>query len=167
MVRAGNFGQQENIALEHGVAVIGFHATPDLTGHGSRQRVAEVVKASYPEESEKARINFTGQLHAFANRIEVGDIIALPRKSNSTIALGTVTGDYQYRDDLGEIHHTRPVKWLRTDVPRAAIGQDLLYSLGADAILDRLCHNAYRVHMKGESQRKTRSPLSNSSTSGS
>ena len=29
----------------------------------------------------------------------------------------------------------------------------------ADAILDRLVHNAYRLELKGESQRKTRSPL--------
>jgi DNA replication protein DnaC len=32
----------------------------------------------------------------------------------------------------------------------------------ADAILDRLAHNAHRIEMRGESQRKTRSPLSNS-----
>ena len=37
----------------------------------------------------------------------------------------------------------------------------------ADAILDRLSHNAHRIHLKGESQRKTRSPLANPSTSGS
>jgi DNA replication protein DnaC len=29
----------------------------------------------------------------------------------------------------------------------------------ADAILDRLIHNAYRIHLKGESLRKTRTPL--------
>lgn len=35
----------------------------------------------------------------------------------------------------------------------------------ADAILDRLAHNAYLVEMRGESQRKTRSPLPNSVSS--
>ena len=30
----------------------------------------------------------------------------------------------------------------------------------ADGILDRVIHNAYRIDMKGESQRKLRSPLS-------
>jgi len=34
----------------------------------------------------------------------------------------------------------------------------------ADAILDRLVHNAYRIQLKGESQRKLRSPLAMSST---
>ena len=32
----------------------------------------------------------------------------------------------------------------------------------ADAILDRLVHNAYRIQMKGESMRKRQSPLTNS-----
>ena len=31
----------------------------------------------------------------------------------------------------------------------------------ADAILDRLVHNAYRLETQGESQRKLRSPLGN------
>ncbi len=35
----------------------------------------------------------------------------------------------------------------------------------ADGILDRLIHNAYRIDVRGESQRKLRSPLPNSSTS--
>ena len=34
----------------------------------------------------------------------------------------------------------------------------------ADAILDRLVHTAYRIQLKGESQRKLRSPLAMSST---
>ncbi len=34
----------------------------------------------------------------------------------------------------------------------------------ADAILDRLVHNAYRLELKGESQRKTRSPLAMANT---
>lgn len=34
----------------------------------------------------------------------------------------------------------------------------------ADAILDRLVHNAYRLELRGESQRKTRSPLAMENT---
>jgi DNA replication protein DnaC len=34
----------------------------------------------------------------------------------------------------------------------------------ADAIVDRLVHNAHRINLKGESMRKTRSPLTNKKT---
>ena len=37
----------------------------------------------------------------------------------------------------------------------AVIGDPTL----ADAILDRLVHNAYQLNLKGESMRKTRGPL--------
>jgi len=38
---------------------------------------------------------------------------------------------YGYRPDLPpDAPHTRPVKWLATDLPRTALGQDLPYSLG-------------------------------------
>lgn len=47
------------------------------------------------------------------------------------IAIGKVTGSYQYRSDIAEGGlHTRPVKWLK-EVPRSAFDQDLLYSFGA------------------------------------
>jgi restriction system protein len=72
-----------------------------------------------------------GQLFSFVQRIAVGDLVALPRKSMSTIALGRVIGPYQYREDLGEVHHVRLVTWMRTDIPRTDVAQDLLYSLGA------------------------------------
>ena len=36
----------------------------------------------------------------------------------------------------------------------------------ADAILDRLVHNAYKIELKGESMRKTRKSLTQSGHSG-
>lgn len=70
--------------------------------------------------------------------------------------------------DLAEIldeRYGRGSTLVASQIPvtewHAKIGdQDL-----ADPVMDRIVHNAYRIEMKGESQRKTRSPLSNSSTS--
>lgn len=77
-------------------------------------------------------MNQARQLHAFAHRIQKDDLIVLPLKSRSQIAFGRCNGPYRYRPELGSgAMHTRGVKWLRTDVPRTSISQDLLYSLGA------------------------------------
>ena len=54
---------------------------------------------------------------------------------------------------------------LATQVPVAEWHARLGDQDAADGILDRIIHNAYRIDMKGESQRKLRSPLSNSNTS--
>jgi restriction system protein len=100
---------------------------PDVSDVASleamRQRHAEV----YPERSLKANSNYASQLWAFARRVHVGDMVVLPLKTRSVVALGRVAGDYEYRDG----RHVRPTQWVRTDVPRDDFGQDLLYSFGA------------------------------------
>ncbi len=72
------------------------------------------------------------QIWAFYRRIQAGDLIVLPLKTQSAIAIGEATGGYKYRTDLPfETTHTRPVNWLKKDIPRTAFSQDLLHSLGA------------------------------------
>jgi restriction system protein len=63
-------------------------------------------------------------------RIKKGDLVALPLKSQSTIALGRIDGNYEFKEISPIIKHIRPVKWLRM-VPRSEFDQDLLFSLGA------------------------------------
>ena len=63
--------------------------------------------------------------------MQKGDIVVLPRKLTSQIAIGRVTGPYRHIQVNSELRHTRPVEWIRTDVPRTAFEQDLLYSFGA------------------------------------
>ena len=63
--------------------------------------------------------------------INGGDLIILPQTLTSQIAVGRVTGLYEYSQVDGTFRHTRPVEWLYTHLPRTVFGQDLLYSLGA------------------------------------
>jgi hypothetical protein len=85
-----------------------------------------------------------GQLWAFRGRVEDGDLVVLPLKTQSAIAIGKATGPYEYRTDLGDsIRHARPVEWLVTDLPRTTFDQDLLYSLGAFMTVCQISrHNA-------------------------
>ena len=58
-------------------------------------------------------------------------------------------------DDRHESSSTAIISQLPTDQWYQSIGDNTL----ADAILDRLMHNAHRIKLKGESMRKTRSTL--------
>lgn len=58
-------------------------------------------------------------------------------------------------DDRHARRSTLVTSQLPVDHWHAYLGDPTL----ADAILDRLVHNAYRLHLKGESLRKTRTPL--------
>lgn len=141
LARAGKHGEDEAAALEEGRAIIGFHHVPDLTGQEADQ-IATTLRATYPDANEKRLRNFLSQLDMFVNRISEGDLIVLPLKTASgRIAIGECTGPYEYRQIAGSHRHTRPVRWVRTDVPRPDIGQDLLYSLGAFLTVCRVTRN--------------------------
>lgn len=132
LVRAGREGLQENYALENNVVVIGWDQIGDLTHINSRPQMRELCEQKYPQATKSKISNFTGQLWGFRGRIEKGDIVALPLKTRSAIALGKVLGDYEYNSLNSEkTKHYRKVEWIRDDIPRSHFGQDILYSLGA------------------------------------
>ena len=85
--------------------------------------------------------NFAGQLCAFAVAMKEGDLVVLPRKRTSQIAIGRVGGPYSYREVDGRSRHTRPVEWLQTELPRTIFEQDLLYSFGAFMTVCRISRN--------------------------
>jgi len=58
-------------------------------------------------------------------------------------------------DDRNESASTLMISQLSTDQWYQSIGDNTL----ADAILDRLMHNAHRINLKGESMRKIQSNL--------
>lgn len=132
MVRAGKHGEHESLALEKGVSVVGWTEFADLSDIGSREELDALYREAHPEASTNVVSNKVGQLWAFKERIKKGDLVVLPLKARSAIAIGRITGPYKYRTELPEgARHTRCTKWLKTDIPRNSVDQDLLYSLGA------------------------------------
>jgi restriction system protein len=132
LVRAGRRGEREDLALQQRLALIGFDELPDLTDVDSVESVQDLLRQAHPDDSPNRLATWARQVWAFVGRIKEGDLIALPLKKQSAIAFGKVIGPYRYREDLPDgAHHTRPVNWVRDDLPRSAVDQDLLYSLGA------------------------------------
>ena len=142
LVRAGSRGELEQRALEQGLSIIGWPEMPDLSHVASREELRALIQRTYPNASVSKVSNSLGQLWAFRERMQDGDLVVLPSKSRAAIAIGRVTGPYQYRPDMpGGGTHVRPTKWLRTDIPRAAFGQDLLYSFGAFMTVCQITRN--------------------------
>lgn len=132
LVRAGKYGERESLALEEGLAVIGWEELGNLSKVDSRDEMKDLFDQTYPSIGKAQRDNWVAQVWAFKARIQKGDLVALPSKTQPAIAIGRVEGNYEYRAiSTGEAVHCRPVQWIAPDVPRSQIGQDLLYSLGA------------------------------------
>lgn len=129
-VRAGKYGEQEQICLDEGIVTIGWNDIPNLKSFKTRDDLFNKYQKLYEEPSNvKAGIN-AGQLWRFANEIANGDLVALPSKTQPTIHIGKITGDYKYEKKEDNVIHWRPVKWLRS-IPRAEFDQDILYSFGS------------------------------------
>ena len=144
MVRAGSNGEREEYALDQSCCVIGWDDMPDLALLSTKEALAEVYRATYPGAKPGKVFNAVGQLRAFAHRVVEGDLVALPLKTTAAIAVGRISGPYEY-DAKGAAgtKHRRKVTWIRTDIPRASIDQDLLYSLGAFLTVCQISrHNA-------------------------
>jgi restriction system protein len=141
LVRAGGAGEDEEYVLEHGLAVVSFRDIPSLEGAADYEDVLKRVTVALPGDSPRRLGNFAGQMWAFAVDMKPGDIVVLPRKLTSQVALGRVKGPYRYRDIDGHLRHTREVEWVRPDVPRATFAQDLLYSFGAFMTVCRIARN--------------------------
>ena len=127
LIRAGKHGEDENTALDKGLAIIGWLEMPDVSNVQSYEEMKRKHSEVYPDMSPNAVANNAAQLWAFAKRIEKDDLVVLPLKTRSAIAIGKIVGDYQYLEG----RHVRKVKWIKEDIPRNAFGQDLLYSFGA------------------------------------
>ena len=131
LTRAGRSGEDEERVFEYNVAIVGFQEVPSLATATDYENVHEIVTGAFHDVKARAVGNFAGQLWAFAVAMKEGDLVVLPRKLTSQIAIGRVTGPYEYRQVDDAFRHTRPVEWLQTDLPRTVFEQDLLYSLGA------------------------------------
>lgn len=130
VVRAGRYGEREQDALDNGLVTIGWHELSDLSNVGNKSELSKIIFQNFPNIPKGRASNWTGQLWRFIREIKVGDLVALPLKSQSAIAIGEIKSEYQYWKDNENLKHVRLVNWLKT-IPRSAFDQDILYSFGA------------------------------------
>ena len=119
VVRAGQHGEFEQFALNNGVVGILFGLHQNVLEYSDRNSLRSVL-----EKDTDAN-----QLWRFAHELRVGETLVLPCKQPRVVAVGRITGEYEYKESL-EFPHTRSVEWEATDIPRGSFDPDLLYSFG-------------------------------------
>jgi len=130
LVRAGSHGEQEEGALANNVVTIGWDELPDLSGIKTKEELSELYNRIYLTAKKMEIANYVGQIWRFIHEIQKGDLVALPLKTQSAIAIGKIESNYEYKELANNIKHIRQVKWLKT-IPRSSFDQDILYSFGA------------------------------------
>ena len=99
LVRAGRYGERETLALEKGLSVIGWEELPDLSAVDLAGSISR-SSCGRPTPTPARAASPTGWASSgpFASRMQVGDLVVLPLKTQSAIAIGKVAGPYVYRD---------------------------------------------------------------------
>ena len=142
VVRAGRYGEHESDALDRGVVAIGYGEMGDLAPFRDRKQLEKAYRKACPEFSDGRVTTRVAQLWAFSKRIEVGDHVVLPVKTQSAIALGRVQSLYGYRSGFPEgMRHTRSVRWNENVLPRSAFDRDILHSFGSALTVFQVSRN--------------------------
>lgn len=141
LVRAGQAGEREAMALAHGVAAAAWDDLPDLASCSTRPALEALLRRAAPAQKARALANRAGQAWSLRAGMQPGDLVVMPLKTSAAIAIGRITGEYRHRADLpGGPLHTRPVEWLAR-APRRAFDADILLSFGAFMAVCRVERN--------------------------
>jgi restriction system protein len=142
VVRAGRHGENEAYALENSLITVGWDELGDLASVKSREQVQLLINETYPEVKPTTTRIWTGEMWAVKERIQIDDLVAIPLKSRSAIAVARITGPYRFAPDgpsMGK--HQRPVRWINTDLPRSELDQDILYAFGSSLAVFQVTRN--------------------------
>lgn len=122
ILRSLRVEEYEQLAFDHGLIAIGWSAVGDLASFVQESQTRNVVRAAFPFIGRESVESYTSQLFQFRTVMTQGDLVVLLRRSSPGIAVGWVTGDYRYRDDLHPaVRHVRAVDWKDTDLSRASV----------------------------------------------
>ncbi len=103
----------------------------DFSSLDGRSAFRELVQSEMHSDNQTSISNWSGQLYAFCNEIEVEDLILLPERVGF-YSLAQITGEYRYcENSIYGLHHCRNVVLLKRGIPRDIFPQHIKYSLQA------------------------------------
>src|SRR5215467_13173930 len=87
-VRGGESGERERAALDEGLIILGWEELgEDLSSAASPSDLSTLLRAAYPEDSARTIENWAYQLWQFLDVMQVDDLVVMPQKHKSVIAI--------------------------------------------------------------------------------
>ncbi len=154
-IKGGRNGEREQRMIERSIVAIGWQELGDLSVYSDKEALMTKYQDAFPDAERRRVAHHVGQLWSFVNRIKINDLVVVPLKTQSAIAIGEFKSDYLYSEEYGQdMRHIRKVEWFRTDLPRNTFDQDLLYSFGAFMTVCQITRNdaerRVRALLRGE-----------------
>jgi restriction system protein len=125
VVRAGQNGEQEKVALDKNVVTIDWWEFTDLSNVNEINELKSMYRKVFPHADNYKAGSQIGQIWNFLHNMQIGDLVALPLHVEPSIALGLIVSNYEYKELPNNVRHIRYVKWL-DKLPKSAFDKDLL-----------------------------------------
>jgi hypothetical protein len=143
LIRAGTSGENEDVAREASVALIGWSELGPLGPDLSRQQLREMIGETYGETRARSLDAQASSIYRFIHEVSDGDLVVLPLKSDPRkVSIGRIAGPYSFRNDgpfAGrDAHHHRRTEWLAWGVPYTRLDDDLQTAFGAQGTLSEI-----------------------------
>ena len=85
-----------------------------------------------PSAARQTISNIWSQLDIFANRMQINDVVIIPKKGKYCINVAVVEGEYEYHNNaVFPETHRRKIRIIAKNVDTNKFPRDLFYSLGA------------------------------------
>jgi len=126
--------------LDKNLVLYDWSEFPDLRQFKTRAELETMYSKQYPNASPARRGNHVGQLWSYVHDMRSGDLVVVRMKTRGAIAIGKITGPYEFRADL-PVRHAHPATWLQTDLAPDGFGQDLRFSFGVQKTIARISRN--------------------------
>lgn len=138
LVRAGRKGEGEQLALERNLVGIGYDGF-DWSIKDFKTFKQRFI-ALHPDQKAGSVNRVIPQIWDFLHNVKIGDFVMLPllAQNSKLVAVGRIEGDCQYAKLHSELTVSRPVKWLKKDVPKSAFDDNLIKFLGFRGTVYRL-----------------------------
>ena len=143
LTRAGSHGEYEHKFIQENRVYLTWDKLPnDLSKLGAREAFLPILSLAYPDSKPKKLQNWVSQIWPFAHEMKKGDLVVVPMKTEPSIYIGEVTGEYHCEPcGPSPFYHWRSVKWVGEAIPRSNFGTDLLFSFGAFLTICRIQRN--------------------------
>ena len=142
IVRAGQHGENEDLAQQENVVLIGWSELGEIGPGTTRSQLKGLIRAT--GESREASVNAqASSIYRFINEMQEGDLVVLPlRRERGKASVGVIDGPFVYRPEGAfkdrDAHYQRPVNWLSWGLPYEVFDQDLREAFGAQGTVSEI-----------------------------
>ena len=161
--RVGKHGefQQEFLSTDRICLTWDILQETDLSGVKNFADLRAIMVKLLPNASVAKVSNHASQIFIFLTKMKPGDAVVAPLFGRAAVAIGEITGPYHFDPNCKFMYrHSRPVRWISTDMPRSRFDADLRQSLsGMKTIFEIKVRDAERRIRAMVSQGGSAAPL--------